>query len=77
VALAVLAPLGYLWATSLVPNDYSALDMGYADYGGGPATAGHSEHGGRHMGTMSVADLTGPTTGTPDVTGASDSCATG
>ncbi|HEY0691553.1 MAG TPA: multicopper oxidase domain-containing protein, partial [Kribbella sp.] len=65
VALAVLVPLGYLWATSLVPNDYSALDMGYADYGGGPATDGHSVH---HMGTTSVADLTGPTTGTPDVT---------
>jgi FtsP/CotA-like multicopper oxidase with cupredoxin domain len=72
VALAVLVPLGYLWATSLVPNDYSALDMGYADYGGGPATGpatgGHSERSGHRMGTMSVADLTGPTTGTPDVT---------
>jgi FtsP/CotA-like multicopper oxidase with cupredoxin domain len=68
VALAVLVPLGYLWATSLVPNDYSAMDMGYADYGGGPATSGHGEHGGHDMGTTSVADLTGPTTGTPDVT---------
>ncbi|GAB2654572.1 multicopper oxidase family protein [Kribbella swartbergensis] len=63
VTLAVLAPLGYLWATSLVPGDYSAADMGYADYGGGPASSGHDHH---HGGT-SVADLTGPKTGTPDV----------
>jgi FtsP/CotA-like multicopper oxidase with cupredoxin domain len=63
VTLAVLAPLGYLWATSLVPGSYSAAEMGYADYGGGPESAGHEHHGGG----MSVADLTGPTTGTPDV----------
>jgi FtsP/CotA-like multicopper oxidase with cupredoxin domain len=63
VTLAVLAPLGYLWATSLVPGSYSAAEMGYADYGGGPTSAGHEHHGGG----MSVADLTGPTTGTPDV----------
>jgi FtsP/CotA-like multicopper oxidase with cupredoxin domain len=63
VTLAVLAPLGYLWATSLVPGDYSAADMGYADYGGGPTSAGH-EH---HHGGKSVAELTGPKTGTPDV----------
>ena len=63
VTLAVLAPLGYLWATSLVPDDYSAAEMGYADYGGGPVSGGgHEHHGG-----MSVADLTGPKTGTPDV----------
>jgi FtsP/CotA-like multicopper oxidase with cupredoxin domain len=62
VALAVLVPLAYLWATSLVPGSYSAMDMGYADYGGGPSASEHMHHGG-----MSVADLTGPTTGTPDV----------
>ena len=62
LTLAVLAPLGYLWATSLVPGEYSATKMGYADYGGGTASTGHEHHGG-----MSVADLTGPTTGTPDV----------
>jgi FtsP/CotA-like multicopper oxidase with cupredoxin domain len=61
VTLAVLAPLGYLWATSLVPGDYSPTDMGYADYGGGPA-GGHEHHG-----AMSVAELTGPTTGPADV----------
>jgi FtsP/CotA-like multicopper oxidase with cupredoxin domain len=63
VALVVLVPLAYLWATSLVPGTYSAMDMGYADYGGGPASSGH-EH---HHGGRSVADLTGPKTGTPDV----------
>ncbi|WP_350278229.1 multicopper oxidase family protein [Kribbella sp. HUAS MG21] len=61
ITLAVLVPLGYLWATSLVPGEYDAAQMGYADYGGGPA-GGHEHHGG-----TSVADLTGPKTGTPDV----------
>lgn len=60
VALAVLVPLGYLWATSLVPGNYSAMDMGYPDYGGGPA----SEH--MHHGAQSVAELKGPA-GTPSV----------
>jgi FtsP/CotA-like multicopper oxidase with cupredoxin domain len=63
VALAVLVPLGYLWATSLVPSTYSATDMGLADYGGGPASSGeHHHHGG-----ASVVDLTGPRTGAADV----------
>jgi len=83
ITLAVLVPLGYLWATSLVPGEYNAAEMGYADYGGGPAEpagaapagpatsaepagskgAGHEHH---HSG-MSVAELTGPTTGIPNV----------
>nr|WP_238351584.1 multicopper oxidase family protein [Kribbella shirazensis] len=62
ITLAVLVPLGYLWATSLVPGEYDPARMGYADYGGGHAMAGHEHHGG-----ASVADLTGPKTGTPDV----------
>ncbi|MFF0344435.1 multicopper oxidase family protein [Kribbella sp. NPDC004875] len=62
ITLAVLAPLGYLWATSLVPGTYDPAEMGYADYGGGPASMEHMHHGG-----MSVADLTGPRSGTPDV----------
>jgi FtsP/CotA-like multicopper oxidase with cupredoxin domain len=61
-AVAILGPLGYLWQDSLVPSTYDMAEMGYADFGGGPA-AGHS-HG---AGALSVADLTGPTTGTPDV----------
>ena len=62
VTLAVLVPLAYLWATSLVPNNYSAMDMGYADYGGGPSMSEHMHHGGK-----SVAELTGPRSGKPDV----------
>jgi len=62
ITLAVLVPLGYLWATSLVPGTYNPAEMGYADYGGGPAM--DHEH---HHGATSVADLTGPKTGTPDV----------
>jgi FtsP/CotA-like multicopper oxidase with cupredoxin domain len=38
--LVVLAPLGWFWQQSLVPDGLSALDMGYADYGGGPSMAG-------------------------------------
>nr|WP_238354920.1 multicopper oxidase family protein [Kribbella sandramycini] len=60
IVLAVLAPLGYLWATSLVPSTYNAAEMGHADYGGGPS-GGHEHH------HRSIADLTGPRTGTPDV----------
>jgi len=40
--LLVLAPIGWFWQQSLVPDGLSAMDMGYADYGGGPAMdAGH------------------------------------
>jgi FtsP/CotA-like multicopper oxidase with cupredoxin domain len=65
ITLAVLVPLGYLWVTSLVPGSYNPAEMGYADHGGGPA-GGHEHHVGMNM-SMSVADLTGPKTGTPDV----------
>ncbi|MEV8374150.1 multicopper oxidase family protein [Kribbella sp. NPDC056861] len=44
--LVVLAPLGWFWQQSLVPDGLSAMDMGYADYGGGPAMpAGHHHAG--------------------------------
>jgi len=59
-ALAVLGPLGYLWADSLVPSTYDMSAMGKADFGGGPPHA--------HGGTLSVAALTGPTVGKPAVT---------
>ena len=58
-ALAVLGPLAYFWVGSLVPSTYDMSAMGRVDFGGGPALA--------HGGTMSVASLTGPTTGTPAV----------
>ncbi|NIK56154.1 multicopper oxidase family protein [Kribbella shirazensis] len=59
-AVAVLAPLGFFWQGSLVPGDLSPMAMGYADYGGGPASA-HVHHG------TEVGQLTGPAEGTPDV----------
>ena len=40
-ALAVLVPLGWMWASSFVPSSYSATDMGYVDDGGGPVPGGH------------------------------------
>jgi FtsP/CotA-like multicopper oxidase with cupredoxin domain len=43
-----------------VPSTYSVMDMGTVDYGGGP----RHDHG---EGTVSVADLTGPRSGEPDV----------
>jgi FtsP/CotA-like multicopper oxidase with cupredoxin domain len=59
VAVLLLGGLGWYWSTSLVPSTYSVMDMGRPDYGGGPV----HEHGGG----VSVADLTGPADGVPDV----------
>ncbi|HWD78605.1 MAG TPA: multicopper oxidase family protein [Kribbella sp.] len=58
--VAVLAPIAFFWQRSLIPGDLSAMNMGYADYGGGPA----SEH--VHHGT-DVSRLIGPVDRTPDV----------
>ena len=48
--LAVIAPLAWFWQASRVPDSYSAMDMGYLDYGGGPqpdaSAAGHAGHDG-------------------------------
>ncbi len=63
VALAVLVPIGWLWFTSLVPDELAPMEMGAADYGGGAAPMEGHQHGAK-----AVADLTGPRTGTPDVT---------
>ena len=38
VTVALLGPLAYFWQASLLPDTYSVMDMGYADYGGGPET---------------------------------------
>ena len=53
--LAVLAPLAYFWQASRMPDEYSVMEMGYVDWGGGPrdemahARAGHGAgHGGGH-----------------------------
>ena len=41
--LVILAPIAWLWQSSLVGNSYSVMGMGYLDYGGGPS-GGH-DHG--------------------------------
>src|SRR3954453_18664488 len=60
VAVVALGALGWYWFSSLVPSTYSVMDMGQVDYGGGPV----HEHAGSGL---SVADLTGPVDGEPDV----------
>ena len=62
VTVAIVGPLGYFWQQSLVPTTYDMATMGYADFGGGPAT-GHA-HG---AGGIGVDTLVGPSTGDPDV----------
>jgi len=56
----VLGPLTWLWATSLLPDSYSAMDMGYADYGGGPSHAMNASHqgdAGTHSSGVDIATL--------------------
>jgi FtsP/CotA-like multicopper oxidase with cupredoxin domain len=63
--LAIVVPLAWMWQASRTPSTFSVMDMGYADYGGGPRApmAGHA-HGHHGGGTtvggppVSVADLT-------------------
>ena len=42
--VAIIVPLGWLWQGSRTPGSYSVMDMGYVDYGGGPALTIH-HHG--------------------------------
>jgi FtsP/CotA-like multicopper oxidase with cupredoxin domain len=60
-ALAILGPLGWMWQQSLLPSEFSVMNMGYADYGGGPkgehAMSGHEMPGHPMKGTVSVPDL--------------------
>ncbi len=71
LTLAIVGPLGWMWWNSLLPSSYSAMDMGFADYGGGPrpASGGHEHMSGmKHMaGEVSVAALDTPKRGRPDV----------
>jgi FtsP/CotA-like multicopper oxidase with cupredoxin domain len=61
-ALAILAPLAWLWQSSLVPKSYSVMGMGSLDYGGGPA--GSHEHGST---ARSVSDIVVDPARTADV----------
>lgn len=44
VTVAIVAPLGWMWQRSLLPDEYSVMDMGYMDYGGGPKPEGAGHH---------------------------------
>ncbi len=67
VATAVIVvPLGWLWWSSLLPDEYSVMEMGYMDYGGGQA--GHEETGHMESDAISITDLTVPADAKPDVT---------
>jgi FtsP/CotA-like multicopper oxidase with cupredoxin domain len=39
-SLAIIAPLAWMWNASRMPGEYSVMETGYLDYGGGPRTAG-------------------------------------
>jgi FtsP/CotA-like multicopper oxidase with cupredoxin domain len=71
LTLAIVGPLGWMWWNSLLPASYSAMDMGFADYGGGPAAASGEHHdmpGMTHAsGGLSVASLDTPKGAKPDV----------
>ena len=81
ITLAVLTPLGWMWRASLVPDTYSMMELGYADYGTGqqggaepPAghsngheAAGHGTGNGQPVDPVSVDALTGPQHRRPDV----------
>lgn len=87
--LAVIAPLAWFWQASRVPDSYSAMDMGYLDYGGGPqpdaSVAGHADHDGAgpHAGqglrpiTELVADPRRPADVRVDLTAAAASLTVG
>ena len=60
--LVLVGVVGWSWQVSRLPDSYSVMDMGAVDLGGGPGVAEHAGHGG-----VSLATLTGPRTGTPDV----------
>jgi FtsP/CotA-like multicopper oxidase with cupredoxin domain len=60
--VAIVVPLAFWWHSSLVPSTYSVMDMGYPDYGGGTVSPHH-----QHATGTSLATLTGPRSGTPDV----------
>ena len=36
---ALVLPLGWFWHASLLPDTYDMAAMGYADWGGGPASS--------------------------------------
>lgn len=67
---ALVVPLGWMWWSSLVPDEYSVMEMGYVDLGGGPgfAPAAHgSDAATGHGDDIGVDTLVEKTTRAPDV----------
>ena len=67
--VAALAWIGKLWYDSRLPETYNVMDFGTIDDGRSddePESDGGTGHGSHGVGRMSVADLHGPTSGTPD-----------
>ena len=71
----LLVPLGWLWWASLMPDEYSVMDMGHVDLGGGAALTTGSTHTTHTNGAepdprsrpQDIATLVGSTDGVPDV----------
>ncbi|PZF79191.1 multicopper oxidase family protein [Jiangella anatolica] len=66
-AVAVLVAAGLVWSSSRLPDTYSVMGMGHAEFGGGPADEVHGGHAGhgwdgppRQRGDRDVSELTGP-----------------
>ncbi|MEO8107302.1 MAG: multicopper oxidase domain-containing protein, partial [Actinomycetes bacterium] len=58
---AILAPLAWFWWDSRLPDQYSVMEMGYADFGGGPGSMstgemGHDANNDISIDTLAVAD---------------------
>jgi len=73
-AVLVLAPIGFLWWTSLLPGSLSVMEMGYLDRGGVTGPAGHDGHGAPSpaepsddAGTVDVTSLVADPDRPPDV----------
>jgi FtsP/CotA-like multicopper oxidase with cupredoxin domain len=73
---ALVVPLGWMWWSSLVPDEYSVMDMGYPELGGGPglalAAAGHHHEAGHgdeadHGDAVGIDTLVEQATRAPDV----------
>lgn len=66
-AVAGLVAAGLVWSSSRLPDTYSVMGMGHAEFGGGPADPVHGGHDGhgwdgppRQPGDRDVGELTGP-----------------
>jgi FtsP/CotA-like multicopper oxidase with cupredoxin domain len=70
---ALVAPLGWLWWASLVPDEYSVMDMGRVELGGGAASGArvHTAHeggvGSSARNATDIATLVERTSRAPDV----------